>query len=161
MKKLFLISFLFLMFVRCNSKKSIEKDIQIQVSSFSRIINKGSSKNHFYKLELELINESNSPISYWRMSCSWQDNWFFMNKKLTFCDDICDGNFPKNIKLMPKQKEVFVGVVFTNDTINITKDLQVGFLFIKKYDINNDIDFNKFLIKKYKNKENIIFSKLQ
>jgi hypothetical protein len=119
-------------------------------------------KDELYDIDLELANNSDSIISFWEMSCSWQDNWIFNDQRFTLLPyEIVEVNGPVLRSLNPKEKKIYHANILLTDS-NITqknKELKIGFAFVRKQDYsprNISIPFSDVIEKEKEN--NIIWS---
>lgn len=114
----------------------------------------------FFEVSIEIENISNSPISFWMMSCSWQDNWTFSTELLGFYPQECPGNFPKLAEMLPHDKLVLKSLLFIKASGDLNKNLsyRLGFIFIGKDEVTIDEDFFKVLNEKKQNQNSIIWS---
>ncbi|WP_159085971.1 hypothetical protein [Flavobacterium faecale] len=99
----------------------------------------------FYSIKIDLVNNTNSPIHFWVMSCSWQDNFVFNTDTTYFYSLGCDSNYPIIMEILPRHKLTFNGIIHSNGYVNLNKknDIKLGFVLInkKEYDILKMSDF--------------------
>jgi hypothetical protein len=113
---------------------------------------------NFYSIKLYLINNTDSTISYWTNSCSWQSNWVFENKNFSFVVE-CPKNIPKLMQLKGKESATYDGLILSSNL-----DLQgivverLGFVLVKENDVGTDADFISVLVKKIKDNKDIFWT---
>jgi len=110
----------------------------------------------FYSVKIDLINDTDTTLDFWTMSCSWQDNWVIEDKSLLFFI-YCRKNTPKLVRLEPREKMTYNGIVELVDTINLntSKEYRMGFVLVKKNEVRLDSYFPTVLYKKIDAKEDI------
>lgn len=113
----------------------------------------------FYAVKIDLINDTDTTLNFWTMSCSWQDNWVIEDKSLLFLGD-CPKNTPEMVQLAPRKKIRYDGIIELTDTasFNSNKELRLGFVLIKKNEVHRDGEFRTVLYKKIDAKEDIYWS---
>ncbi len=114
----------------------------------------------FYSAEIELLNNTDSIIEFWSMTCSWQENWICSNDSVHLFNEGCVKNIPKLEKLYPREKiNVKTTVCITNTTDSIyNENIKLGFVHIKKNEVSEDEQFYKVLFMKIKEHRDIIWS---
>jgi hypothetical protein len=86
-----------------------------------------------YTIQIKLINNTDSTIRYWMMSCAWQDNWVFESKLLELVFPGCDSNAPWLFEIKPGKDTLYNGILHVknlNDSIK-NENLRIGFIFIR------------------------------
>jgi hypothetical protein len=113
----------------------------------------------FFHAKIDLINETDSILNFWTMSCSWQENWIFEDQKLRFFI-YCPKNTPKLLHLKPGNRITYDGIIEIVDTVNcnLRKKYRLGFVLIMKGEVNKDADFDRVLYDKIDTKKDIIWS---
>lgn len=117
-----------------------------------------------YDIDIELVNNTDSIISYWEMSCSWQENWIFNYKQLGLLPyEIRGVNGPVITSLNPKERKIYHTNILLTDSNStlINNELKIGFVFVRKQDYSYSNIFTPFsdvLIEKEKDQNNIIWS---
>jgi hypothetical protein len=61
-----------------------------------------SIKEKRFDVQISIINNSDSAISIWLMTCSWEDDFLVNNTYISFAGKNCDGNFPMIVRIEPK-----------------------------------------------------------
>jgi hypothetical protein len=120
-----------------------------------------NKKTTFYSVNIDLINDTDSTVSFWLMSCSWQDNWIINSDSVRFYYQGCDSNFPELKQILSGQKLTFIGIlqVLSPLKTGIEKDFKIGFVEIKQHEYLVNSDFRNVLLAKIKDKKDIIWSK--
>jgi hypothetical protein len=162
MKILILIYSIFLFsgyFIPNESKRNIE----IIVTKIDKMESKSLSdpEDNFYAIKIELMNNSNTDISFWTWICSWEINWTSDSPSLVFDNPGCEINFPHITHLESNNKCSFNGIIRVKKN-NLTKnqEYKLGFLFVaeKEYKRSKD-DFTEILVQKFKKHKDIIWSR--
>lgn len=88
------------MFLSSCSVFSPSKEIlSLRVDNFQPISNKNNDNFNLYSVDFTVKNESDSVLSFWMMSCSWQDNFTINDSLFMFKPLVCDKNYPIKKKL--------------------------------------------------------------
>jgi hypothetical protein len=137
--------------IRVNDIKYISKDT-------SNIQNK-----IIYNIGFQILNNSNSEVRYWTMTCSWIDLWIVDNPVLSFIWENCDHNVPDLTQILPGQIKFFsANVLYTGSIEDTAKiDFKIGFILVKKKELNDFLDifeFSGILSKKREKQKDIIWS---
>jgi hypothetical protein len=61
-----------------------------------------SIKEKRFEIQVSLTNNSDSAISFWLMSCSWEDNFLINNTYIYFAGKDCDKNAPEIVTIKSK-----------------------------------------------------------
>jgi hypothetical protein len=59
-----------------------------------------------YDVKLSIKNKSDKSISFWMMTCSWEDNFFINNDYIHFLGHACDSNSPWITQLESNESKV-------------------------------------------------------
>lgn len=157
MKTMIILISLFL--ISCTTHKV--EGIKSQVSIFDRVDPHSikASRGLFYNVKIDLINGTDSTLSFWTMSCSWQRNWIIEDKTLQFFVS-CPKNTPELVQIEPGKKITYDGIIEVIDTINFSssKKYRLGFVLIKKNEVHRDGEFISVLYKKIDAKKDIFWS---
>jgi hypothetical protein len=125
-----------------------KKELQICLKLLKDSAIKNIQENYNYPAKISLTNHTDSIIAYWGMSCSWEDNYLFDTKNITFISQGCDKNIPQFIELKKDQTIEYDCVLNMNsDSIKLFK---VGFVLLEEYDFKeyeNRINWRAFLLK--------------
>lgn len=113
----------------------------------------------FYSVKIDLINNTDTFLSFWTMNCSWQNNWIFESNDFMFYVD-CNKNYPIVEHIKPYQKITYVGIIEFIDSISSFNkvDLKLGFILIRENEVLSGSDF--FDVVRFKNRarKDIIWS---
>jgi hypothetical protein len=102
MKRLKLFTILFVL-TSCNnvtyeSKPKIIVNARVIIpndKSFQPLIKDPNTlKDTSYHIKLSILNKSDIPVSFWMMSCSWEEDFLINNDYFEFIDRPCDNNVP-------------------------------------------------------------------
>jgi hypothetical protein len=163
MKKFFLLYIIMLSFNLCFSYtlSEVNEGLTINVIIIKKIkpltfYEKGYK---YFSAKIELANTTDSVISLWIMSCSWEDNFFPYNNAFRIMGSECDYNAPKLIHINPGDKIIYNGIFYINDTV---KDIykmkyKIGFVKVKE----KECEFcylHKIILDKRNKNEDIIWS---
>ncbi len=162
MNKLLITLGLFVLFYQCTSHKPKETNMKVQVKISNKLDDEfRNKKTTFYSVNIDLINDTDSTVSFWLMSCSWQDNWIINSDSVRFYYQGCDSNFPELKQILSGQKLTFIGIlqVLSPLKTGIEKDFKIGFVEIKQHEYLVNSDFRNVLLAKIKDKKDIIWSK--
>ena len=149
------INYILIMFfiVSCNKIKHKENpDIVVnanKIRSFDTITHWDSIKHKAFDIRLSIINKSEKPITFWIMTCSWDNNFIINNDYIQFLLWTCTNNIARSCRLGCNDSLVFKSTFVKykgtmGQTIETTK---FGFIYIdstrckniKEYfDIMND-----------------------
>lgn len=115
---------------------------------------------YYYNFDIELYNKSDTAISFWIYTCSWQFNFLSDAEDMYFGPLDCDHNFPELKKILPGQKiKYFTPSRYTIPLNNVKKKrFRVGFIWVKEKEIKNEDCFDDLLSKKLKLRKDIIWS---
>jgi hypothetical protein len=141
--------------------KSKQPKIKVQVEIIDKL-SLEKFKGSFYSVRINLINNTDSIVRFWVMSCSWQDNWIFNSDKLYLFNEGCDKNCPVIKELKPKQNITFNGIVCIEKLDCLKQDnINIGFIFVKEKEFvdDNTIDFRDILYRKKEKKKDITWVK--
>jgi hypothetical protein len=120
-------------------------------------------KKIFYNICFQIWNNSNSEVRYWTMTCSWQNLWIFDKPEISFTGQDCDSNVPELTQILPGQIKFFSSKVYYKGNIQDTANIEfkIGFILVKKKELNNFLDifgFYGLLSKKREKQKDIIWS---
>ena len=112
----------------------------------------------FNLIKLELLNNTDSTLHYWTNSCSWQSNWISDHKSINWVVE-CPKNIPVLVKVMPHETQSHYGIVELADSaILIGGEYKIGFVLVRKNEVNSDFDFLTILRGKINTKTDIYWS---
>ena len=183
MNRIYIVLGIFLvLFTRCTSPKPKESTLKVPVNVTKqlnsdkpkdsilkvqvRAINKSNSvqfkdvKGVFYSINIDLINNTDSIIQFWIMSCSWDDNFIFNTVKVHLLGWDCNKNSPEICQIAPGQIKTYnvILCIRNNSVIKNHKDVKLGFVLIKKEENLGGGDFDRLLHDKIKREKDIIWS---
>jgi len=107
-----------------------------------------------YKINLSITNQSDEPIVFYIMTCSWEENFIINNDYIHFLIGQCDGNYPKRRRLNPKERFDIKASVYKieNTLYSEVKETRFGFIYVDSSDCKNPGDFRKIVGDKYRQK---------
>ena len=83
--------------ISCGNSKTVnESNISVNVAmirSYDTIVHNRESQKAF-DVRLSIINRSLHPISFWMMTCSWEESFIINNDYTWFLGHGCDANVP-------------------------------------------------------------------
>ena len=148
-----------LLFFGCSMKKVENIELEIIIGSKISFDRKLVFDNYLaYAATISIVNNSDSPIKFWLMSCSWQDNFITPSKNLFLFIDPCDANYPQIESLTAHSKKYLNAVllVLNADTNSVYQKL--GFIYINQPEYNFDLDYKEVLSKRREDMKNIVWS---
>ena len=138
MIKLLGIIVLMILFIQCNdnSKKQSDHDFSVKIDKIWKTnddtLKDWIWKANFYKLNVSLLNNTDSTIHYWMNTCSWDDNFVTNNQNIKIIGPIeCTRNFPKIFDLDKNNRINFSGLIAVKDSFDFNKMIKIGFIYIK------------------------------
>jgi hypothetical protein len=145
-----------------NANKPKESTLKVQVS----VIDKLNSEYYkemggiFYTLNIDLINNTDSTIQIWMMSCSWMENMLSNTAKAHLLGCNCDKNCPELYKIKSGQAITYNGILRVKDTsvLKNHQEVKLGFVLIKEGETSGNGDFYRILSDKIKRKKDFIWS---
>ena len=147
-----------LLFSNCNRFKKDNLEIQVNITE-KLSSNKFKQYNGtFYSVRIDLINNTDSVIYFWTLSCSWEDNWLSSTKALYLLGRVCDSNSPILRQIEPGKKFTFNGTIRVKEKLDRTDELKLGFILISKNEMSDGDDLDKILTLKYNKQKDIIWS---
>lgn len=164
MNKIFLILSIFAILGISCANKMKKPNMEVKISVIGKL-NSNEFKTQsgtFYSVNMDLVNNTDSTIRFWVMSCSWQDNWIFNIDSVVFYSEGCDKNYPIITEIKPRHKITYNGVIHCVDRLKLNKETKIksGFVLIKENDVLKMSDFTDVLINKIKNQKDIIWGEL-
>ena len=100
-----------------------------------------------FDIKLTIENKSKEPVSFWMMTCSWEDNFIVNNDYVDFIPHECDGNFPRSIYLKSNERKELKSSILKYEmtryqTINTTK---FGLIYIDTLNSKNPLYFDEIM----------------
>jgi hypothetical protein len=142
MKKLLVIFFTLLCFISCKRTEP-PLTVHAKIMGLTGLDIQDSTKHKIFKVNLSLINNSKETISFWTMSCSWQDNWLINTNYYYFYSKGCDNNGPKEVQIKPKDSCIYKAIVIsdTPDGFGYIDVTRFGFIYIDTIQCKSWDDF--------------------
>jgi hypothetical protein len=146
-----------------NSNKPKESTLKIRVKVNNKLNSEEYKKMEgaFYSTDIYLINDTDSTIHFWMMSCSWMDNMrFSTDKAYLYKWGGCNKNVPELKQIEPGQKITYNGITCIRNTsfFRSQNDVKLGFVLIRKGETSGNSDFERVLSDKIKSKKDFIWS---
>ena len=145
-----------------NSDKPKESRLRVQVKVNNKLTSEEYKKMEgvFYSIDIDLINDTDSTIHFWMMSCSWMDNMRFSTAKAYLYLWGCDKNWPELCQIESGHKITYNGVLRIENAsiIKNHKDIKLGFVLIREGETSGNSDFERVLSDKIKRKKDFIWS---
>jgi len=112
-----------------------------------------------FDIKLSITNKSVKPVSFWMMTCSWEDNFIINNDYLNFIGKGCDRNFPTTRHLNPNDSLIFIANVRKSNSSRYqsVEASKFGFVFIDSIRCAKIDDYNNIIGDK-SNQDKIIWS---
>ena len=136
--------------------------MKVQINIIDKLNPNGfkGQEGTFYSASIDIINNTDSVVRFWVMTCSWQDNWIFNTNTISLYNQGCDKNYPIVTQIPPGQKLTYYGIIHSIYALKQVKinDFKIGFALIKKHDILNMSDFRNVLLDKIKKRKDIVWS---
>lgn len=159
MKKIILAFSLILFFSSFNNVHNIQKNLQVKVI----IGNKFYYQSHFvkkcelYPIKITLINNTDSILRFWVMSCSWERSFVFNTNAIGFFNLGCDKDVADHKILAARKSLTYNGYlqISNRSSLKKTNNLKLGFIIIRECDPFKEINLIKILQAKNKSKKGI------
>jgi hypothetical protein len=161
MIKIFILISATLLFTQCGIHKTKETTLKVHVNIVGILKPdsiKGQAGKIFYNIHIDMLNNTNSIVRFWSMSCAWQDNWIFNSNLFRLYLRGCDSNVPEIREITPGQKITFNGIILVLDTINTNEINKLGFILMREKEVKDPSDFNKILFDKIDRHKDVIWS---
>lgn len=156
MNKIFIVLSVLILLSSCVSNPK-KKSLQVEVSLVNKIspflVNEKTGE--FYSIKLNIINNTDSTVRFWMLSCWWEDNCIFNSKNIVFHYPTCLKNSLDIKEIASGKSIIYNGII---KVINIkslnNKGFKLGFILVNENEYQIDMDFDKILLdKKNKNKD--------
>jgi hypothetical protein len=145
----------------CHRSSYESNNLKVQISNIEKVSElSGEIKGgEFYSIYINLVNNTDSIISFWTMSCSWESNWVFDSNALKFYVE-CPKNYPIIQQINSNDMICYKGTIEILDTTSYDrlKKLKIGFVFVRPNEVKSETDFIKILRNKINSKRDIIWS---
>ena len=140
-----------------SKKKSLQVKVGLVTKIFPSTINE--KVGEFYSIKLNIINNTDSTVRFWRLSCWWEDNWVFTSKNIVFHYPKCYKNSLDIEEILSGKSLTYSGIlqVINNKNLNIEKGFKLGLILVKDNEYRMDMDFDKILLDKKNRNKDIIW----
>jgi hypothetical protein len=146
MKSLFFkICFLFLLVFIPSTVRAEDLTLHAKIVDvgWSHKINNGSATKNLF-VEFSVINNSNSPQSFWIMKCSWDESFRIDNDEIAFCGRECVGNFPIQINLNPTDSITFTSILEAPETAYKNPSFKIGLFMVSEEHLKSMFDYKHY-----------------
>jgi hypothetical protein len=153
-----------IIYASCNVLKSKDSCMRLQINNINKTSPDGKiGKGFFYSADIDLVNTTDSTISFWIMDCAWQWNFISNNNRIRLYYEGCDYNQERIQKIDKNQKVTFNAILVLSDSLKTNNKFKLGFILIKEKEISLvpglPLGFIDSLNYKKENKKDIIWSK--
>jgi hypothetical protein len=154
----------------CNiSKRNTDHDFSLKINEIAKVsddtLKDWYCKARFYKIDLSLVNNTDSTVHFWMFTCSWNTNFITNYQDIQIVGPFkCIKNFPKVYDLDKNQKINFKGLIAIKDSFDLNKKIKLGFIYIRSYEHNRLVEIvtpppgDSIELKKHNTHNNIIWS---
>jgi hypothetical protein len=115
---------------------------------------KVESKNnlYFWKIPVTLTNQSNQPLRYFSLACSWTSFFALSDPDLQIVQQMCDKNEPKIVTLAAgKSTTVVLSIVIEKPADARNKSIKIGFNLLDAGNATNPYDLKLDDVYSHKN----------
>ena len=146
-----------------NDKPKIDPKIIIEANvsrSYDTLITSQDTSLHkAFDVKLSIINKSEEPVSFWIMTCSWDENFIINNDYISFLGWGCDSNYPRLKHLNSNSRFDLKAAVIKYDFTRYQpiKTTKFGLIFIDSAICTNIRDYDNIIGDKSK-QDKIIWS---
>lgn len=161
MKKIISLVGTLILFVCCITTEPKEKNLEVRISIIDKLnADKfNGDKGIFYSIEIDLINNTDTTISFWSMSCDWERNWMPNTNTFYLYPRDCLSNYPHITQVESNKKITFKGIVcFESIEEPSNTNYRLGFTLIRAKEVENISCFNQLLHSKKERKIDLIWS---
>jgi len=160
-----LVIFSFLLFQCTRSPNN--HDFIVEINQISKVRNDtlGMDKWKFYSIDLSLVNNTDSTISFLMWTCAWDWNFISLLKGVNIIGPECPRNFPTIMRLEKNQKMDFSGLITSEDSSLFNMDNRIGFIYLKESEGVKLVEItppppgaDSVLLKRHNKHERIIWS---
>jgi hypothetical protein len=144
--------FIFCFYSQCINHKSTEPTISIQVSNIKRITSDDFEHREgaLYSVNIDLINNTGSDVSFWSMTSSWKDNWLSNINTFHIYNQGCDNDIPVLRHIETGGKLTYKGIVHVNAKNIKEGEENFGLVLIFENEAYYSEDLFKILSEKYR-----------
>lgn len=161
MKKIIYMLSLTVMLISCNAIYKNKKKLEIKVSVSNKISYQSSfvKKCELYPVRINLINNTDSVLQFWVMSCSWERSFIFNSDVISFFNLGCDKDIVDMVKLKSGETKTYNGYlrVSNESKFKMAPVLKLGFVLIRENVSFSESEFLNVLVEKKNKKKDIIW----
>lgn len=158
----FLFIMIFSFIISCvNHRKDYKPIIIVRanvIRSYDSVFN-DNVKHKTFDINLSITNKTGKPVSFWMMTCSWQENFILNNDYVHFISHGCDTNSPRPYHLSTNDNYSYKTSVVKLDFTHYQriKTTRFGLIYIDTIKCKDPNDFRDIIGDKSK-QANIIWS---
>jgi len=93
----------------------VDLNVNILRSFDTLIVYRDTSLHKAFEIEFSILNKTSSSLSFWLMTCSWDENFIINNDYIRFIGWNCDANYPEIKRLKPYEQLTLRARVLKND----------------------------------------------
>jgi hypothetical protein len=132
---------------KTKDKPRIKIDARVDREFETTLPYRDAEKHKAFSIKLSIKNKSIKPVSFWLMTCSWEDDFIINNDQFIFFGRECDNNSPWITHLNPNEsKELNTTIIKIEGTrypnVMATK---FGLIFIDTLRCRNFFDYNSII----------------
>jgi len=161
MKKIIYTLSLIVLMTSCDAIYKKQKEIEIKVSLLNKINYQSSfvKECDLYPVRISIVNNTDSTLSLWVMSCSWEKSFIFNSNIISFFNLGCDKDIVDLVKLKSGEVKIFNGYLRTSKELSLKKEhgLKLGFVLIRENVSFSESKFYKILGEKKLKREDVIW----
>jgi hypothetical protein len=152
-----------------NSKNQTDHEFSVKINEITKAsddtLKDWIYKARFYKIDLSLVNNTDSTIHFWMFTCSWDANFITNFQDIRIIGPLeCTRNFPKVYDIDKNKRINFKGLITIKDSFDINTKIKVGFIYIKSNERDRLVELvppppgDSLYMKRHNTHNNIIWS---
>lgn len=161
MRKIIFTLSLIVMICSCNDNRINQKILQVKVIVADKVTFHDYYRRNqeCYPIKISLINNTDSTLHFWTMSCSWDKNFVLNSDAIRIILPGCDKNIVDIEKLATGDTLTYDGCLEVYKIPNLEKtiNLRIGFVFVSENISYSYSNFSKILLEKKNHKKDIIW----
>jgi len=158
-KMILTLSILILLASGCVSNpKNNNLHVKVEIANKISPSEINEKEGEYYSININIINNTDSTVRFWALSCWWQDNFVFNANNVGLYYPKCSKN-SETIKEVASGKSLtYTGILHIhNKKINIEKGFKLGLIFVRENEYKLYMDFDKILLDKKNRNKDIIW----
>jgi len=155
--------FILLIFFSCNCPKNKNNsNIEINarlIRSYDSIYDYDTEEHKTFDVRIVIKNKSDKLVTFWIMTCDWENNFKINNDYICFNRHDCDGNYAHKRRLKPNDSLTYNCIIrkFKNIQSNYPKTTRFGLIYIDSLNCSSSEEYHEIMCDKSK-QEKIIWS---